>query len=129
MIQRLHEAISAVCPINGVSIVSPGVAEIDFADHATELQRNAANAALSTFDWSQVASDNWKKGKRRQNAIALLNSPEPSMVALRALARVVQSRMSVLLTALGRTPLSTAQLVSMWADEIANGQVDDSLPK
>lgn len=54
---RLHSAIAAVCPIDGVSIIDPvaHAVRIDFAASATTAQRAAANAAAAAFDWSASA--------------------------------------------------------------------------
>lgn len=55
---RLHEAIASVCPIEGVSIAAlvPGhtrpEASIQYAATATAQQRQAAEALLAAFDWS-----------------------------------------------------------------------------
>lgn len=49
---KLHAAIAAVCPIEGVAIVTPddkSTWRIDFAPEATDAQREAANRALAAF--------------------------------------------------------------------------------
>lgn len=123
---RLAEAISAVCPIYGVQATSP--VTIDYALDATTEQQEAAAAVLAAFDWTNEAHATWERQKRRDAAVALLNSKEPTMVAVRALATIVKRRMSTLLTALGQTPLTTPQLIGLWADCIADGEVDETIP-
>lgn len=55
--QRLHEAIAAVCPIDGVAIIDPETRQIrvDYRPEATPDQRKAAQVAIDSFDWSDVA--------------------------------------------------------------------------
>lgn len=61
---RLHEAVSAVAPIFGVSGVQ-GSVRIDF-NGATQPQIDAANAVVTGFDWSQATDDLWAaKAKQR----------------------------------------------------------------
>jgi hypothetical protein len=61
-VKRLHEAISAVAPILGLSVGTPGdsaTVRIDFAPEATQAQRDAALVALLAFDWSAAAHQAW----------------------------------------------------------------------
>lgn len=49
---RLHAALAAICPIEGVAIGNPADRKtwrIDFAPGATTAQRQAAEAALAAF--------------------------------------------------------------------------------
>jgi hypothetical protein len=72
MINRLHMTLSAVCPISGVSVGTPGdlsTVRIDYAD-ATPEQIAAAQAALAAFDWSDAAQAAWEK---QQAVLAALN--------------------------------------------------------
>lgn len=128
MIVRVQKAVDAVCP--GVSVVKlgPGSFVLQFSGAETAEQRSAAEAALAGLDISPAAVAAWEREQRRAAAVALLNSPDPVMVAVRALATVVKRRVGVLLTALGQQPLTTAQLIEQWADCIADGQVDDTIP-
>lgn len=67
VLQRLQEAIAAVCPIVGVSIGIPGdvgSVRIDF-DNATASQQAAALAALLAFDWSQGPQQTWQQGQQQ----------------------------------------------------------------
>lgn len=123
---RLLETLSAVSPVVGVSGTT--ATRIDYNPEPTTEQRAAAEAALAAFDWSDEAQAAWERGKRREAAIALLNSSEPTMVALRGFATVLIRRFRVLLMALGLPTLTTAQLIETWADVIADGEVDETIP-
>ena len=77
---RLHEAIAAVAPIEGVS-GSQGNVKIDFRPTATPQQRAAAQAVVASFDWSQAAHDAWladlfpeRKALRQQAAQAIADN-------------------------------------------------------
>lgn len=83
MLERLTEAVSAVCPINGIS----GTVErrIDYRPEATAEQRAAAQSALAAFDASQAAHDAWLLAKHRSAAVAALNaSRDEAIMASRA---------------------------------------------
>lgn len=125
-LDRLLESLAAVAPVVGVS----GTVDtrIDYAPEPTTEQRAAAEAALAAFDWSDDAQAAWERQKRRDAAVALLNSSDPTMVAVRALATVVKRRVAALLVGLGQQPLTTAQLIELWADCIADGEVDETIP-
>lgn len=123
---RLTEVLSTICPIDGVS--GTVNTRIDYKAEATQEQKEAAQAALAAFDWSDEAHNLWEKNKRREAALALINSNEPAMVVVRALALVVKRRVSNLLVALNQQPLSTEQLTSMLVDVIVEGEVDNSMP-
>ena len=57
---ELHNAISAVCPIDGVTVVDPesGNAVICYAPSADQQQRAAADAVLAAWDWD-AAPTTW----------------------------------------------------------------------
>lgn len=83
MLERLTEAVSAVCPINGIS----GTVErrIDYRPEATAEQRAAAQSALAAFDASQAAHDAWLLAKHRSAAVAALNaSRDEAIMAARS---------------------------------------------
>lgn len=126
-VERLHELVSAVCPIRGVKIAADGTVSINFDNSATVEERAAGQSVADSFDTSPSAHATWERQKRRDAAVALLNSSEPTMIAVRALATVVKRRVSTLLVALGKTPLTTTQLVGLWADCIADGEVDETI--
>src|SRR4051812_19062765 len=68
-VQRLRAVLGALAPIDRVSVpdrsptdsfgVSASVV-IAFNVAATQAQRNAANAALASFDWSDAAQEAWE---------------------------------------------------------------------
>lgn len=62
MLNRLHEAVSAVCPIYGVS-GAQGAVEVQFRPEATAGQRAAAQAAVAAFDWSEAAHAAWQEAR------------------------------------------------------------------
>lgn len=127
-IERLTAAIATVCPIHGIQGGTQATATLDHKAEATTEQRAAAAAALAAFDWSDSAQAAWERQKRRDAAVALLNSSDPTMVAVRALATVVKRRVAALLVGLGQQPLTTSQLIELWADCIADGEVDETIP-
>ncbi len=127
-IERLTATIAAVCPIHGIQGGTQATAAPDYKAEATTEQRAAAETALAAFDWSDAAQAAWERCKRREAAVALLNSSDPTMVALRGFVTVLIRRFRVLLTALGLPTLTTAQLIETWADVIADGEVDETIP-
>ncbi len=68
LLPRLHAAVSAVCPILGVSIGDPAdklTWRIDFADEATAPERAAGQAALDGLDnGPKLALSNYAVDKR-----------------------------------------------------------------
>lgn len=70
-LERLNSMISAVCPISGISIGDWNNRlswRIDFKIEATQQQKDAANAALASFDqFDQVAEDNYQKDVKINN--------------------------------------------------------------
>jgi len=129
LIVRVQQSVDAVCP--GVSVVKLGPSSfvLQFSGAETPEQRAAAEATLAGLDMSTETLAAWEREQRRAAAVELLNSPDPVMVAVRALATVVKRRVGALLTALGQQPLTTQQLVDLWADCIADGEVDESIPE
>lgn len=103
--QRLTEAVSAVCPVNGVAVGvqgDPATVRIDFAAGATAPQKQAAQVAVTSFDWTPAADQAWldakapeRTGLRQAASAAVANntaflavaSPTPAQAAaqLRAL--------------------------------------------
>jgi hypothetical protein len=122
---RLLETLSAVAPVVGVGGVD---GPIYYDPEPSPEQQAAAEAALSVFDASDEAQATWDRDRRRAAAIEMLNSREPAMVALRAFAFLVISRMQTLLTKLGLPVTDKATLESTWVDIIASGIVDDGMP-
>lgn len=74
-LQRLQEAIGAVCPI--LSLYSPavGVAEFIADPSATAPQLAAARALIEGgFDWSNAAHNIWRLAKLRQQAESAIDN-------------------------------------------------------
>lgn len=70
-INRLHEAIAAVCPIAGVSIGTPGdnsTVTIFYDPPVSAAQQAAAHAALASFDWSDAGQKAWRLARNRTQA-------------------------------------------------------------
>lgn len=68
IIQQLHEQISAVCPVAGVSIGridDKATWRIDFADAATTQQRASAAAVVSAFDVTAAQQQDALRDQRR----------------------------------------------------------------
>lgn len=66
---KLHEALAAVCPIDGVSIGrkdDKATWRIDFKDEATDAQRAAAQAVKDGFD--RAAAEAAERAKREREA-------------------------------------------------------------
>lgn len=127
-IVRVQQAVDVVCPGVSVAKLGPGSFTLQFSGAETAEQRSAAEAALAGLDISPAAVAAWEREQRRAAAVALLNSSDPVMVAVRALATIVKRRVGMLLTALGQQPLTTAQLIDLWVDCIVDGEVDETIP-
>lgn len=59
-VQNLHEAVSAVCPVDGVSVgrwTDRASWRVDFAPGTTQAQKDAAARVLATFDPSDMPPD------------------------------------------------------------------------
>jgi hypothetical protein len=68
IIQQLHEQVSAVCPIAGISIGrldDKATWRIDFVDAATPQQRAAAAAIVSGFDVAAAQQQDALRDQRR----------------------------------------------------------------
>lgn len=99
--KRLHLAIAAACPIEGVSLLSlegvfsPANVRISYASSATAEQMAAAQAALEAYDGSPEADAQWEVLQARQNAgTALLTDREVTAVATRANAHATWIRIN-----------------------------------
>lgn len=84
MIERLHAAIAAVCPIDGVGPLArggsfgPGSVRIDYQPQATAAQRQAAQSVLTAFDWSAQADLAAALQQTRLQALQLLSLTDPT---------------------------------------------------
>lgn len=104
--QRLHETLAALAPIVGVSVPQLGTSSgvrIDFRPEATQAQRDAANAALASFDWSDVAQSAWLVAQAQTSAKNEMDTATAAPATasaeqriLRALAAVTLDEVNVL---------------------------------
>lgn len=62
ILQRLHEAIAAIAPIDGVA-GKQGSIRIDFQITATQAQKDAVNVMMASFDYSDTADTVWQAAK------------------------------------------------------------------
>lgn len=88
MLMRLHAAIAAVCPIDGVSGV-PGVVRIDYRPEATSEQRAAAESIVAGWDWDavsppQLAPYDFMRLFSAPERLAILQSTDPVIMLARA---------------------------------------------
>jgi hypothetical protein len=91
--RRLDAALSAVCPILGVSVGTPGdtsTVRIDYDPSATAPQRTAAATALAAFDWSDAAQSAWEKQQAIAAAVTLtMTGLSPANISDRVTLRYV----------------------------------------
>jgi hypothetical protein len=80
MIIRLHQAVSAVCPIVGVN--ADGT--FDPAPNATTEQIAAAQSVVAAFDWNEAAQTAWEQQQNRLGAAALMTDGGSVPRAVRA---------------------------------------------
>ncbi len=74
VINRMHEEVSAVCPIVSVSIGEIGnSSSVTFVPHedATPAQIAAAQTVIDNFDWSDNVQKSWEVDDLRRKAKAL----------------------------------------------------------
>ncbi|MGL6095048.1 MAG: hypothetical protein ACRC7O_04510 [Fimbriiglobus sp.] len=90
--ERLHDAVSAVCPVDGVSVGTgdPPPVRVDFAAGATPDQRAAAAAAVAGFDWAVAAESAWQARRAVADALsATFGGMAPTAISDRVTARYV----------------------------------------
>jgi hypothetical protein len=110
LITRLHAAISAVCPIDGLAVQptgDPPVVRIDYAGSATADQRTAALAALAGFDWSDAAQSAWEVSRGLTAGVAAIQSPDLTDVTtagINLVLQVIGTRVNDAFRAMGREP-------------------------
>jgi hypothetical protein len=108
MLMRLHEVLSAVCPVVGCSGTGP-TARIDYTENATPQQIAAAQSALASFDWSQAAHDAWLLSKYRSSAVAgILADKTFAAMVVRALALVTMDEINLIRATLAQLKTGTA---------------------
>lgn len=73
--QFLNDAVSAVCPIDGLAILSesPPTVRIDARPEATAQQINAANDLADAWDWSDEAEAARQAAAVKAQAVALVD--------------------------------------------------------
>lgn len=123
MLARLTEAISAVCPIHGAS-KSGATVRIDYKPEATLDQQTAAQLVLQTFDWSQGAHDAWLREKKRDAAIAWINSDDHMAIAFRASLIRNMAEIRGIKQGAPKPPATWNALKAEVAQMIANGMGD-----
>ncbi len=116
---RLHEAISAVCPIVSVSVGILGDSStVTFIPNAGAMvqQIQAAQTVIDTFDWSDAAQIAWQDSKEplltdlKQQAAAgiaaidayLLTADAATAVQVRAEVKAIDQRQRKIIQALNR---------------------------
>lgn len=132
--QRLHQTIAAVCPIDGISIDKPGdssTCKFFPAPSATSTQVTAGQNALTAFDWTDAAYQNWLLQQLRVTANANVGTAapglsEPVYVALRAIVELVVDQLNTIRAALPSplAALTYAQAKTAIQNKINAGTVD-----
>lgn len=91
---RLHEAVAAVCPIDGVALPKGKPVRVDHKPEASIAQRAAAQAVVAGFNWTDPPNQD----VAAIDAFALLANPsQPQIVAqvkrLGAIAKLTLQRL------------------------------------
>lgn len=91
LVQRFHEWVERVCPIEGVTIVSrePFAASFTPSLLATEQEIANANASKAAFDPSDEAFVTWWLAKQKDKAREAVTAQTPTEIANRAALKVV----------------------------------------
>lgn len=79
MIDRLHDVVSAVCPIDGVSVGTPGDSSsvrVNYRPEASPAQQDAAVVAVSTFDWTAEAHATWEENRNPERRDLLADAAQ-----------------------------------------------------
>lgn len=107
---RLHEAVSAVAPVLGLSVGTIGVSasvRIDFDPSATAQQQTDAQGVVNAFDWALATHDAWLSQRERTIATSAFDNDRLSVwKALRATAKLLVDELTTIYQALPR-PIST----------------------
>ena len=113
---RLYTAISAACPVVGVSVGTPGdigTVRIDYGPAATAPQRAAAEAALAAFDWSDAAQSAWELSQTRTAALTgLLTRGDDIAIGVRAITRAITTLVNDRLAAAGQSRVLEAEILA-----------------
>lgn len=128
---RLHAAIAAVAPIDGVAILDPvaHTARIDYKASAIGPQITAGNSALAAFDWSASADTTYIAQRAKAAATASIDSGAlQAGVSLerlvRALAIVTMNEINILRAAIPHpiTSITRVTTVATVTTPIAHGR-------
>jgi hypothetical protein len=98
--RRLDVTLEALCPIHGRSVPTFGTsagATIAFKADATQQQRDAANAALAAFDWSDAAQLAWEAAQLVTEAKADVDSSQSAPADMKAELRALRALAAVTL--------------------------------
>lgn len=113
MINDIHKEISAICPIDGISIgrkTDRSTWRIDFQSSATQTQKAAAQAILASFDFSAPTRNDALKTEATADAfIDKLRNANSAQIA-----QYVQTNVTDLASArvlLGKMALALAYLL------------------
>ncbi|HWB13418.1 MAG TPA: hypothetical protein VG826_29605 [Pirellulales bacterium] len=115
LFQRLHDALAAACPIDGVSVVTPGdnaTVRIDYASSATDAQKTAAQSALASFDWSDAAQAAWELAQNQSQAGTLVQATDAIPIAVRALGQACLTVDNELAAAIGQLIANQAAIAA-----------------
>lgn len=128
MIQRLHQLITAVCPIIGVRIgnrADRSTWTFDATPTATQAERDAAQAVIDSFDDSPQAQAAWESQQSRQSAVAAIDarSDEVGRV-VRAALRLINASLNQIRQQLNLPTITWQQVRQQLAQMIQNGQGD-----
>lgn len=128
---RLHLALAAACPIDGVSIQSTGSATFHPSAVATAAQIAAAQAALASFDWSDTADQTWWKQQQQAGATGNLGTSSGGLdsaeyVTMRAIVEVLVDQLNAIRAALvpPLAAITLAQAKSAIQSKINAGSAD-----
>lgn len=127
--ERLHTVIASVCPIDGLGVnnVEEKSVRIDFTAEATQGQRDAANAALASFDWSDAAQNVWETSVLRLRAKAAMDTGGIDFgVFIRAAILVIMDEINILRANPTTTyaPRNATQLRAAIRAKIDSGDAD-----
>lgn len=126
---RLTEAVSAVCPIDGITTDVDGSPVVQPREEATEEQIQAAEVVIKSFDESPQAAIEYKVAKLRLAAVkSLILSDDVISVAMRAVMRDVYSQINDVREACGLPRIMEHIVIPRLVESIKKGQGDAMLP-
>jgi hypothetical protein len=126
--QRLHWTVAQQCPIDGVSIGTPGnsaTCRFHPAAQATQAQITAGQNALNTYDWSDANLAAWQRQQARGTAQANLSDPGPDHELLRAVLYALVDEFNTILNYLGKPAITAGQLLTAVQNKLSSGAADN----